>query len=136
MTTEIEDFKLKQLRKLYRPYFSPNFNSYEMDYALSNFLINNQKVYKYYLILININSKFLFVLPIRNNTTPSIKITKILIKDVNDYLGSLGDNLKINNIRADGDSKFRKMIEDNDRVETIKLGKIIYKRNIFLNLRE
>jgi hypothetical protein len=104
-----------------------------MDYALSNFLINNQKVYKYYLILININSKFLFVLPIRNNTTPSIEITKILIKDVNDYLGSLSANLKINNIRTDGDSKFGKMIEDNDRVETIKLGKIIYKRNIFLD---
>jgi hypothetical protein len=106
MTTKIEDYKLKPLCKLHKPYFSPNFNNYEIDYAVSNFLINNQKVYKYYLILININSKFLFSLPIRNNTTPSIEITKILIKDVNNYLGSLGDNLKINNIRADGDSKF------------------------------
>jgi hypothetical protein len=93
MTTKIEDYKLKPLRKLFRPYFSPNFNNYEMYCALSNFLINNQKVYKYYLILlININSKFLFALPIKNNTTPSIEITKILIKDVNDYLGSLNPN--------------------------------------------
>jgi hypothetical protein len=65
MAIKIEDYKLKPLRKLYRPYFSPNFNSYEMDYALSNLLINNQTVYKYYLILININSKFLFALPIK-----------------------------------------------------------------------
>jgi hypothetical protein len=86
MSRKIEDYKLKPLLKLYRPYFSPNFNSYEKDYAPSNFLINNQKVCKYYLILININSKFLFALPIRNNTTPSIEIIKILIKDVNDYL--------------------------------------------------
>jgi hypothetical protein len=28
------------------------------------------------------------------------------------------------------------MIEDNDRVETTKLGKIIYKRNIFLEYLE
>jgi hypothetical protein len=117
MDTKIEDYKLKPLRKLYKPYFSPNFNIYETDYALSNFLINNKNVYKYYLILININSKFLFVLPIRNNKTPSIEITKILIKNINDCVGSLGNNLKINNLRADGDSKFGKMIEDNDRPE-------------------
>jgi hypothetical protein len=65
MTTKIKNYKLKPSHKLYRPYFSPNFNSYEMDYAISNFLINNKNVYKYYLILININSKFLFALPIK-----------------------------------------------------------------------
>jgi hypothetical protein len=90
-----------------------------MDYVVTNFLINDQKVYKYYLILININTKFLFVLPIKNNTTPSIEITKILIKDVNDYLGLLRVDLKINNIRVDGDSKFGKMIEDSSRPEMI-----------------
>jgi hypothetical protein len=94
MDTKIEDYRLKPLCKLYRPYFSPNFNSYEIDYALSNLLIINQKVYKYYLILININSKFLFALSIRNNTTPSIEITKTLIKDTNNYLGELSPNLK------------------------------------------
>jgi hypothetical protein len=98
MATKIEDYKLKHLSKLYRPYFSPNFNSYEIDYALCNFLTNNQKVYKYYLILININSKFFFALQIKNNTTPLIEITKILIKDVNDHLGEFSLNLKINNI--------------------------------------
>jgi hypothetical protein len=89
------------------------------------------------LVLLNHQyTKFLFALPVRNNTTPSIEITKILIKDVNGYLGSLSINLKINNFRADGDSKFEKMIENNDRVETKKLGKIIYKRNIFFEYLE
>jgi hypothetical protein len=107
-----------------------------MDYAVSNFLINNKNVYKYYLILININSKFLFALPVKNNKIPSIEITKILVKNVNDYLGSLGDNFKINNLRADGDSKFGKMIEDNDRPQTVRLGVMFYKRNVFLDYLE
>jgi hypothetical protein len=63
---------------------------------------------------------------IKNNTIPSVEITKILIKDVNNQLTSLSINLKINNIHADHDSKFGKMIKHNDRPETIKLGKIIY----------
>jgi hypothetical protein len=98
MAIKIEDYKLKPLRKLFRPYYSPNFNSYEMDYALSNLLINNKKVYKYYLVLININTKFLFMAPIKNNTTTNVEITRIIIKDINDHLASLGPNLKINNI--------------------------------------
>jgi hypothetical protein len=40
---------------------------------------------------------------------------------VNDHLATLGDNLKINNIRADGDSKFGKMIEDNDSKTRCKI---------------
>jgi hypothetical protein len=107
-----------------------------MDYAISNLLVNNRKVYKYYLILININTKFLFAAPIQNNTTPNIKITQIIIKSINDHLATLGPNLKINNIRADGDRKFGKMIEDNDRPETIEFGKMIYKRNSFLEYLE
>ena len=104
-----------------------------IDYAVSNFLINNKKIYKYYLILININTKFLFALPIKKNTTPSVEITKILIKDVNDHLESLRPDLKINNIRADGDSKFGKMIEDSSRITMVKLGDFMYKRNTFLD---
>jgi hypothetical protein len=72
-------------------------------------------------------------MPIQNNTTLNVEITWIIIKDINDHLASLGPNLKINNIWVDGDSKFGKMIEDNDRLETIKLGKMIYKRNAFLD---
>jgi hypothetical protein len=84
MTIKIEEYKLKPLHKLFRPYYSPNFNSYEMDYALSNFSINSTKVYKYYLVLINTNTKFLFTIPIQNNIAPSVETTKIIIKDIND----------------------------------------------------
>jgi hypothetical protein len=125
MAIKIRDYK--------RLFFSPNFNSYEIDYALSNFSINNKKVYKYYLILINIITKFLFATPIQNNTTTNVYLTRIIIKSINDHLVSLSSNLKINNIRADGDRKFGKMIEDNDIPETIKLGVMTYKRNSFLD---
>jgi hypothetical protein len=70
-------------------------------------------------------------MPIENNTTPNVEITRILIKNINDHLATLNPNLKINNIQADGDSKFGKMIEDTDRVKTIRLGKMTYKRNTF-----
>jgi hypothetical protein len=83
-----------------------------MEYAVSNFLINNKKVYKYYLFIININTKILFASSVKNCTTPSIEITRILVKDINEHLESLGCNFKTNNIRADGDSKFGKMIEE------------------------
>jgi hypothetical protein len=133
MVMKIKDYKLKPPHKLFHPYFSPNFNNHKINHTLNNFLINTIKIYKYYLLLIKINTKFLFAVPIQNNSTPSIEITRIIIKDISDNLGSLRLNLKINNIRADGDSKFGKMIENNDRAETIKLGIVTYKRNSFLD---
>jgi hypothetical protein len=72
-------------------------------------------------------------MPIENNTTPNIEITKILIKNINDHVETLNPNLKINNIQADGDSKFGKMIEDNEIPDKIRLGKMTYKRNVFLD---
>jgi hypothetical protein len=83
MDTKKEDYKLKPQSKFYKQYFSPNFNSHEMNCAVNNFLINENKVYKNNLIVININIKFLFTLSIKNNTT---EITKIIIIDINDYL--------------------------------------------------
>ena len=133
MNVKIKDYKLKPLRKFYRPYFSPKFNSYEMDYASGYFQIGDKKIFKFYLILININTKFLFALPIRDNTYPTVEITKILIKDVNDHLNSLSPEYKINNIRADGDSKFGKMMQENSRSETVRLGDFTYKKNEFIS---
>jgi hypothetical protein len=82
--------------------------------------------------MININTKVLFVSEVRNSITPSIEITRILVKDINGHLKSLGANFKINNIRADGDSKFGKMIKKNFGCPTIRLGDFAYKRNSFL----
>ena len=130
---KIRDYRLKTLKKFYRPYFSPRFNSYEMDYASGRFLINDTQVFKYYLFLININTKFLFAQPIQNNTYPSVAITRILVKDVNDHLNSLGLEYKIDNIRADGDSKFGKMIKEDSKNDTVTLGDFIYKKNEFIS---
>jgi hypothetical protein len=92
--------------------------------------------------MININTKFLFVSEVENNITLSIEITRILAKDINAHLKLLGDNFKINNIRAEGDSKFGKMIgdadlnklylQDNSKNPTIRLGNFDYRRNFFL----
>jgi hypothetical protein len=46
MNVKIPDYQLKPLKKFYRPYFSPRFNSYEMDYAVASFLINNEEAKK------------------------------------------------------------------------------------------
>ena len=133
MNVRIRDYKLKPLRKFYRPYFSPKSNSYEMDYTSGSFLINDSKIFKFYLILININTKFLFALPLENNTYPTIEITKILVKDVNDHLKTLGSDFKIDNIRADGDLKFGKMIDNDFKKDAVNLGNFTYKQNVFVN---
>jgi hypothetical protein len=113
-----------------------------MDHAVCNFLINNKKVYKYYLYITDINTKFLFVSVVRNNLTPSIEITRILVEDINDNPESIGYIFKINNIQADGNSKLGKMIGDTDwnklylqdtsKNTTIRLNDFDYKRNSFL----
>jgi hypothetical protein len=101
MSEKIRDYQLKPLKKFYRPHFSPKFNSYETDYAIGNFSINNERILKFYLFVININSKFLFAQPLKNNTHPTIRITKFLIKDINDHLKSLNPDFKIDNIRSE-----------------------------------
>jgi hypothetical protein len=44
MNARIQDYRLKLLQKFFQLYFSPHFNSYEIDYAISNFLINNKSI--------------------------------------------------------------------------------------------
>jgi hypothetical protein len=89
------------------------------------FLLN----FAVYLILININTKFLFALPIQHNPYPSVAITKILVKDINDHFNSLGLEYKIDNILADGGSKFGKMIKEDSKNDTITLAGFTYKKN-------
>jgi hypothetical protein len=58
MDVKIPNYQVKPLKKFYRPYFSPKFNSYEMDYAVAGFLINNERMFKFYLFVINIDTMF------------------------------------------------------------------------------
>jgi hypothetical protein len=133
MDVKIPDYQLKPLKKFYRPYFSPRFNSYEMYYAVASFLINSERKFRFYLFVININTKFLFVRPLPENTHPSIHITKILIEDINNHLKSLKTDCKIDNIRADADTKFAKMITDHTDNRAVLLGDFAHNTNEFVN---
>jgi hypothetical protein len=133
MDVKIPDYQLKPLKKFYRSYFSPRFNSYEIDYAVASFLINNERMFKFYLFVININTKFLFVQPLPENTHPSIHITKILIEDINDHLKSLRPDCKIDNIRGDADTKFAKMITEYTNNKIVLLGEFVYNKNEFID---
>jgi hypothetical protein len=133
MDVKIPDYQLKPLKKFYRPCFSPKFNSYEMDYAVASFLINSERMFKFYLFVININIKFLFVQPLTENRHPSIHITKILIEDINNHLKSLRPDLKIDNIRGDADTKFAKMITEYTNTKTVLLKDFVYNKNEFVD---
>ena len=103
------DFNPKALQKKYqRPYFSPTFNSYEADLA---FISNNPKLKNNnYLFLININTRYLYILLLNDKETSSLKraFEKLI------YYG-----LRINSIRFDGESglnskEMLKYFEDNN----------------------
>jgi hypothetical protein len=102
----IPDSYLNNLKKYQRPYFSPKFHSWEMDYFVSmkiptTFGVNNNKtlVFRYYLIFVNINTKFVKVYPLNFNITPTIAITLYCLKDMMRHY-------KINNLRGDNDRVF------------------------------
>ncbi|KAA6362796.1 MAG: hypothetical protein EZS28_041677 [Streblomastix strix] len=58
----IQDFQLKPLKRLQRPYFSPKSGSFEIDLAFSYDTIKHRE--QIYLFAININTKYLVVIPI------------------------------------------------------------------------
>jgi hypothetical protein len=111
-TRPIQNSYLSTLKKYQRPYFSPKFHSWEMDYFLSSkitttFGENNDKtvVYRYYLIFININTKFIKVYPLNFNIDPTIRITLYCLKD-------MMKRYKINNLRFDNDRLFVGEVND------------------------
>jgi hypothetical protein len=102
---KIKDYKLPPLHKKYfRPYFSPKFDSWEMDFLIVPFEFGkypfkiHENSFFYYLFVININTKYLVV-------TPTFK------KDSKIVMWLLGDminnkQLDITNIRGDDDRAF------------------------------
>ena len=86
--------KIKQ-KQFQRPYFSPVINSYECDLV---FISNNEKLKpNVYLFLININTRYLYILLLHNKDQDSVKraFQKLI------YYG-----LRINSIRFDDESSF------------------------------
>jgi hypothetical protein len=94
----IPDTKLSNLRKFYRPYFSPYHHSWELDYF--NTGIVDEKYYRMYLIFININTKFIVVYPLQLNQPPSSDITL-------SYFVDFANNFTVTNIRGDDDTSFQ-----------------------------
>jgi hypothetical protein len=104
----LTDRKLPPLHKKYwRPYFSPKFNSWEMDFMIVPLRYNNPFINRHqiettsqfnYLFVININTKYLCVYPCH------IKDEASVIHALSDMINHRG--IEINNIRGDYDTAF------------------------------
>ncbi|KAA6389153.1 MAG: hypothetical protein EZS28_015318 [Streblomastix strix] len=88
---QIQDYQLKPLKRLQRPYFSPKSGSYEIDLAFWHDTIKHREYI--YLFAININTKYLVVIPIIDKSTAQLKnaLTKLI------------NSQYVNNIRSDGE---------------------------------
>ncbi|KAA6356807.1 MAG: hypothetical protein EZS28_047666, partial [Streblomastix strix] len=106
--TQIKDAKVKPLNKLQRPYFSPKLGSWEIDLVFGVNPVTRRR--QHYLFAININTKYLVVIPLivdEKNATYILAALKKLINQV-----------YVNNIRGDGETGFkaniiRQFCEDN-----------------------
>jgi hypothetical protein len=107
-TAYIPDFRMKPLTKYYRPSFSPYFNSWIIDFVYYD---------QMYLFIINENTRFLIVYPLRNR---SAKETNPAIQDfINNH------HERPIHIKGDGDRTF---------VNTEKTFKQY--RDVFFHLKE
>jgi hypothetical protein len=91
--------------KFQRPYFSPKFNSWEMDFFSEGYneidqYKNKTRIERYYLIFININTKFVKLYPFDLHEQRTQKVTV-------DFLKDLISNYKVNNLRSDKDAVFQ-----------------------------
>ncbi|KAA6371288.1 MAG: hypothetical protein EZS28_033185 [Streblomastix strix] len=93
--TQIKDIQVKPLSNLQRPYFSPKIGSWEIDIIVG---INpSTGRTRLYLFAININTKYLVVIPMKDKSSDQLKIAlKKLMKQV-----------YVNNIRGDGEIGFK-----------------------------
>ncbi|KAA6378809.1 MAG: hypothetical protein EZS28_025665 [Streblomastix strix] len=93
--TQIKDIQVKPLSKLQRPYFSPKIGSWEIDIIFGTNPLTRRT--RLYLFAININTKYLVVIPMKDKSSEQLKIAlKKLIKQV-----------YVNNIRGDGETGFK-----------------------------
>ncbi|KAA6395351.1 MAG: hypothetical protein EZS28_009123 [Streblomastix strix] len=93
--TQIKDIKVKPLSKLQRPYFSPKIGSWEIDIIFGTNPSTRRT--RLYLFAININTKYLVVIPMKDKSSDQLKIAlKKLMKQV-----------YVNNIRGDGETGFK-----------------------------
>jgi hypothetical protein len=98
---DVKDSKLPPLKKYFRPYFSPKFNSWEMDYFSSGLFDDEgrSKLFRVYLIFININTKFIIVFPMKLKENPDSNFTLFCFKE-------LEKRFTVDSIRGDDDVVF------------------------------
>ncbi|KAA6368102.1 MAG: hypothetical protein EZS28_036371 [Streblomastix strix] len=106
--TQIKDIKTKPLNKLQRPYFSPKLGSWEIDLVFGVNPVTRRR--QHYLFAININTKYLVVIPLILDEKNATYILAALKKLIN--------QMYVNNIRGDGETGFkanivRQFCEDN-----------------------
>ncbi|KAA6400808.1 MAG: hypothetical protein EZS28_003670 [Streblomastix strix] len=99
---------LKPLNKLQRQYFSPKLGSWEIDLVFGVNPVTRRR--QHYLFAININTKYLVVIPIIVDEKNATYILAALKKFIN--------QVYVNNIRGDGETGFkaniiRQFYEDN-----------------------
>jgi hypothetical protein len=138
---KIPDYRIKPLQKLFRPYFSPYTDSYEIDYVYGG----SVKVYdietgseilepQNYFFCININSKYLFVKALQMGEKRRLTFTFSAMQEIKNEIEKMNSEQTIKHIRGDADSAFGKIIRFDDTKNknfTINLGSESYRPNIF-----
>jgi hypothetical protein len=136
------DYRLKPLHKLFRPYFSPYTNSYEIDYVYGGVTkvidIDTQKtifVPRHYFFCININTKYLIVKPLPMGEKGKLDFTLNAMKAIKNEIEKMNPEQSVSHIRGDSDSAFAKVIIDEETLgkkETTDLGAGKYRPNKFV----
>jgi hypothetical protein len=126
---KVPDYQLKPLLRFQRPYFSPHFNSYEMDYVNTGkfYDTNNRAKLQNYLFVININTKYLISIPLPTGAAPSIDRT---IEALSQVFVKLYPK-KIGSLRGDGDTAFGSTDYNSDIIDVHKISK--RKQELFLD---
>jgi hypothetical protein len=126
---KVPDYQVKPLLRFQRPYFSPHFNSYEMDYVNTGkfFDERNKTKVQNYLFVININTKYLISIPLPMGAAPSIERTMEALSQVFEKLLPK----KIDSLRGDGDTAFGRTDYENDLNDQPEVSK--RKQEVFLS---
>jgi hypothetical protein len=107
---------INSFAKYQRPYFSPKFNSWEMDFFSEGYNNKeiNRRIEREYLIFVNINTKFVKLYPVDLHVPRTQKFVVDSLKD-------LISKYKVNNLRSDKDAVFK-----NDLIALLKSENITY----------
>jgi hypothetical protein len=126
---KVPDYQMKPLLRFQRPYFSPRFNSYEMDYVNTGKFFDdyNKAMVQNYLFVININTKYLISIPLPMGAAPSIERTMEALSQV--FVKLLPK--KIDSLRGDGDTAFGRTDYENTLNNQPEISK--RKQEQFLN---